>query len=99
MTLHVCALEIELVLPGCRTLKDKRARLRPILDRVRHRFPVALAEVDRQDDHQQAVLAFAAVSGTASMVTEQLDEIERLVWAAADVEVGAAHRFWLDTER
>ncbi|MBT5579327.1 MAG: DUF503 family protein, partial [Acidimicrobiaceae bacterium] len=41
--MHVLALKIELRLTACRSLKDKRAVLRPIIDGIRNRFTVAVA--------------------------------------------------------
>ena len=41
----VLALAVELHLPACRSLKDRRAVVRPILDGARHRFRVSAAEV------------------------------------------------------
>jgi len=40
----------ELRLPGVRSLKEKRSRIRPVTDRVRHRHHLSVAEVDRQDE-------------------------------------------------
>ncbi|MEZ5167144.1 MAG: DUF503 domain-containing protein [Acidimicrobiales bacterium] len=52
--MHVLAAEIDLRVPGSRSLKDKRSALRPILDGLRHRHPVAAAEVDHLDEWQRA---------------------------------------------
>ncbi|WP_414482215.1 DUF503 domain-containing protein, partial [Limnochorda sp.] len=41
--------EIRLLLPGPRSLKEKRRILRSLLDRLRARYPVAVAEVGDQD--------------------------------------------------
>ncbi len=52
----------ELHIHGSQSLKEKRAVLRRIKDRTRARHNVSVAEVDHQDLHQRAVLAFAAVA-------------------------------------
>ena len=97
--MHVQALSMDLHLPHCRSLKDKRSALRPIIDGVDHRFPVAVAEVDHQDRWQRARIGVAAVSGSARQVVEIIDEVERFVWSRPDIEVGAVERSWLEIDR
>jgi hypothetical protein len=87
---------LRLHLPQVRSLKDKRAVLRPILEGCRHRFSVATAEVGLQDLWQSAELGVAAVASTPRHVTEVLDAVERFVWSFPEVEVVSAERFWLE---
>lgn len=92
--MHVAVLDVELHLPQVRSLKEKRALVRPILDGSRVRFQVAAAEVSAQDRWQLARLAFAAVSSSARHTTEVLDAVERFVWSFPEVEVVSSERFW-----
>jgi len=94
----VLAGRFDLRLPGTRSLKDKRARIRPIVDRVRHRHHLSVAEVDRQDDLGRAVIEVAVVASSPGHATEVLDGIERLVWSAEGVEVISVGRFWLEAD-
>jgi len=94
----VLAGRFDLRLPGTRSLKDKRARIRPIVDRVRHRHHLSVAEVDRQDDLGRAVIEVAVVASSPGHATEVLDGIERLVWSAEGVEVISVERFWLEAD-
>ncbi|MGI9603980.1 MAG: DUF503 domain-containing protein [Acidimicrobiales bacterium] len=96
--MHVQALHMDLHLPSCRSLKAKRAVLRPIIEGIDHRFPVAVAEVDHQDLWQRAAVGVAAVSGTHRQVEEILDEVERFVWSRPDIEVGRAERTWMEVD-
>ena len=92
----VLAGRFDLRLAGTRSLKDKRARIRPVIDRIRHRHHLSVAEVDRQDDPGRAVIEVAVVSSSPAHATEVLDGVDRLVWAADGMEVIAAERRWLD---
>ena len=94
--MHVGAIELDLHIPDSRSLKAKRAVVRPILVGVRHRFSVAAAEVDHHDQWQRAALGVAAVAGTVSHVTDVLDQVERFVWAQPGIEVLSAERSWLE---
>lgn len=60
---RVGLLTLEFSLPGASSLKEKRARLRPVLEHLRRDFPLSVAEVALQDDWDRAVVA-AAVVGT-----------------------------------
>jgi uncharacterized protein len=92
--LHAAALSVELHLPQCRSLKQKRASLRPIIEGCRNRFGVAAAEVGKQDLWQAAELAVATVASTPRHVAEVLDSVERFVWSFPDVEVISCERVW-----
>ncbi len=89
-------LEVDLHFPSARSLKSKRALLKPLLEGLRRRFAVAVAEVDHQDLWQRAGVAVTAVSSSASHLTEVLDACERFVWSHPEVEVVACERKWLD---
>ncbi|MHB1854405.1 MAG: DUF503 domain-containing protein [Acidimicrobiales bacterium] len=95
---HVAALRVELHIPESRSLKSKRAVVKPILEGTRRRFHVAAAEVDHQDQWQRASLGMAVVSSTVSHAEEILDEVERFVWSHPDVEVLEVERRWLERE-
>lgn len=97
--MHVLAMRMELRFPGSRSLKEKRSRLRPILDGGRHRFRVAMSEVDHQDTWQLAAIGVAAVSASPTKLSELVDEVERFVWSFPDVEVLDATRDWLELDR
>jgi uncharacterized protein YlxP (DUF503 family) len=93
--MHVASLTIELHIPAARSLKEKRATIRPIVEGARRRFAVAAAEVDGQDLWHRATLGMAAVSGSYSHANQVLDAAERFVWSFPEVEVTAARRAWI----
>lgn len=97
--MHVLASELDLRLPGCRSLKDKRSVLRPILDGLANRHPVAVAEVDHLDMWQRGAIGIAAVSGTPGQVSQLIDEAERFVWSFPEIEVLDTHHTWLEDDR
>ena len=89
-------MEIDLHLPACRSLKAKRAVLRPIVEGLRSRFRVSVAEVGDQDLWQRAKIGVAVVGGTTSRVENVMDEIERWIWAQPGVEVLSMDRTWME---
>lgn len=63
--LFVALGEVELHLPGARSLKDKRQDLRSLLERLRARFTVLVVECDHQDLHQRAGVALSSLASDA----------------------------------
>ncbi|MBI1845786.1 MAG: DUF503 domain-containing protein [Candidatus Rokubacteria bacterium] len=71
---------VELHLPEVGSLKGKRHVLKGLIERVRQRFEVAVAEVDHHDMWQRATIAVACVSHDSrhanEVVSKALDFIE-----------------------
>jgi hypothetical protein len=91
-------MSVELHIPEARSLKDKRAAIRPILDTARARYRVAISEVGYQDLHQRALLEVAAVASAEHVVTDTLDAVERMVWSLGGSEVVRTRRRWLEDD-
>lgn len=85
--MHAAAVCFELRVPESRSLKAKRAAVRPIVDGLRHRFHVSVAEVDHQDTWQRAAIGVAVVASSGRHLEEVLDSVERFVAGAPDVEL------------
>ena len=66
---------MRLVVRGSRSLKDKRQAVRSIKDRIAELFPVAIAEVDDQDNWQSIVLGVAAVGNEGPHVQSMLQKV------------------------
>ena len=60
MIVGVCTLELNI--PTANSLKDKRQVVKSIVARLRNEFNVSVAEVDRLDSWQTAVIAAVTVS-------------------------------------
>jgi len=73
----------ELHLAACQSLKDKRAVLKSLKDRLHHRFNVSVAETAHQELWQRAELTAAVVSTDRRHAESVLREADRLV-AGAD---------------
>lgn len=96
--MHAAALSFDLHIPHSRSLKTKRACIRPIVDGLRHRFHVSVAEVGYQDQWQRSAIAVALVGSSEHQVRDVIDTIERFVYAAADIEVLSIDVSWLESE-
>ena len=73
-------------LPACASLKEKRGRLKPLLNRLQREFNISVAEMERQDMWQEAVIACAMVNSDASYVQWSLQKVAK--WVEANWEDG-----------
>ena len=96
--MYVLALDLDLHLPSCGSLKAKRAVLRPMIEGCRHRFGADVAEVAHQDMWQRAGVGIAVVAASAGHAEQRMDAIERWIWSGPDYEVSRAERHWLELE-
>jgi len=92
---HVAVVQLELHIPTSRSLKEKRAVLRPIVEGIRHRFQISVAEVGYQDKWQRALIGMAVVSDSYGHAVEVVDNVERWVWSKPDVEVTRFDTEWV----
>ena len=95
--MHAAAACFDLHVSQSRSLKAKRAAIRPIVDGLRHRFPVSVAEVDHQDQWQRAAIGVAVIGSSEHQVRDVLASVERFVVAAADIELIDVETAWLES--
>ena len=78
--MHVGLCLVRLQLPENSSLKDKRAIIRPLTERLRRRFNIAIAEVDQMDSWHEAALGLVCVSTDArhanSVLSQAVEYIE-----------------------
>jgi uncharacterized protein YlxP (DUF503 family) len=86
-------LHLDVHLPGCRSLKEKRGRLARVLNRLRKRHPVAVAEVGDQDVWGRAGLAAVTLSSDHALAARILEGVTQTLLDDADIEL-----LWHETE-
>ncbi|MFN2608585.1 MAG: DUF503 domain-containing protein [Acidimicrobiales bacterium] len=92
--MHVGVVRFELHVPQSRSLKEKRAVVKPIVEGIRHRFSLSVAEVAHQDTWQRAAIGVAVVSPSHAQAVEVLESVERWVWSRPGIEVASTERQW-----
>jgi uncharacterized protein YlxP (DUF503 family) len=83
----VALARLSLYIPHSHSLKEKRAVVRRLVDRMQARFNLHMAEVGGQDTWQRAVLGFALVGGDAQKVSQLADEVLRAIESMAEGEL------------
>lgn len=72
-------LNIGLLIPEARSLKDKRRVVKSLKDQLRNRFNCSVAETDHHDLWQRAQVSIVVVSNESAHANTQLNEIFRFV--------------------
>ncbi|MEK7216538.1 MAG: DUF503 domain-containing protein [Chloroflexota bacterium] len=77
--MHVGVCRLVLRMPENGSLKDKRQVMRSLMERVRNRFHVAVAEVDAQDRWDIGVLGVANVSNNRQHTEAALNQVVEFI--------------------
>ena len=80
-------LTVILSIPGANSLKDKRQVLKSLLDNIRNRFGVSIAEVDDNDTWRRATIGVACVSNDNAVANRVLDKVADYVESNPTVSV------------
>jgi uncharacterized protein YlxP (DUF503 family) len=72
-------LTIKIHLPGCSSLKEKRRRLKPLINRLHREFNISVAEIDHLDVWQTSMIACALVSNDHRHTQRCLQSVVRWV--------------------
>lgn len=94
----VGTLVADLLLGDVRSLKQKRAVVRPIVAELRRSFEVAAAETGSLDVHRRSEIAIAVVSSSHAHASDVLDRCERMIAGRPEIELLAARRRVLDDD-
>jgi len=93
--LKACLLRMQLYFSGCRSLKEKRRRVKGLRARIGRAVNVAVCESDHQDAHQRSEWSVIAAAADAVVVERILADVERTVEYSVDAELVGAQREWL----
>lgn len=73
--MYVGVARVVLLIHGAFSLKDKRAVVKKVKDRVRSRYNVSIAEVGSNDTWNQAEIGISMVSNDHRYVNSNLDKV------------------------
>jgi len=85
--MHIGTCVIELLIRESQSLKDKRRVIKSIKDRARNQFNVSIAEVEKLNNRQEAMLGIACVSNDSKHANSVVSNVLNLVEGSRSVEV------------
>jgi hypothetical protein len=72
-------LRVHLLLSGCKSLKEKRGRLQPLLKRLHQEYNVSVAELDLQDTWQESVVGCALINNNPRLIHSTFEKIKKSI--------------------
>jgi len=75
----IAVLTVQLNLPGCNSLKQKRSTLKRLINQLQRGFNLSVAELDRLDDRDSAVIACASLSNDPTHSRQVLQNAIRFI--------------------
>lgn len=85
-------LQFELLVPGAESLKDKRAVVRSVRDKLSRELRISVAEVGNHDNHQVAMMGAALVATDGPRAHELLDKVWNRLKELRDGQIGSVRR-------
>ncbi len=77
----LATLTVHLHLPTCASLKEKRGRIKPLMSRLRREFNISVAEMDLQDQWQEAVIGCAMIGSGRGNLEAAMQSVAKWVEA------------------
>ncbi len=77
MKAYVGVFTARLETPWARSLKEKRAVIKPVMERIKARFPVSAARLDGLNEHGWERVGFSVIGAEAEWVSGVLAAVER----------------------
>jgi len=93
--LFVGICRLELLLAECSSLKDKRQVIRSLIERLKNRFNISIAEVDFQDTWQRTKIAMAIVSSARNPAEIELQKALKFIDSFPEIERTITDIEWL----
>jgi uncharacterized protein YlxP (DUF503 family) len=75
----VACARVTLMIPGNDSLKGKRKVVKSLVEKVRHRFDAAAAEVEDHDLWQKAQIGLALVGNDSQVLSSRLQQIMKFM--------------------
>jgi uncharacterized protein YlxP (DUF503 family) len=69
------------------SLKEKRMVVRSIIQKLKNKFNISVAEVDEQDIHQTIVIGIAGICGTSSQLDSTMEHIITFIECNTEAEI------------
>jgi uncharacterized protein YlxP (DUF503 family) len=85
--MKVLLLKVTLRASWVHSLKEKRMVVKSIVQRLKNKFNLSVAEVAEQDIHQIIVIGIAAICGSSAQVDSTMENVINFVEGNTDAEI------------
>ena len=70
-----------------KSLKEKRAVLKSLIERTKHKFNISIAEVERMDSHKHIVIGFACVTNDKRLADNIIQNVVHFIECNTDARM------------
>jgi uncharacterized protein YlxP (DUF503 family) len=88
------ALKVECIIYDASSLKEKRAVLQRVIDRLKNRYNIAVSETNYQDLWQRTEISIVAVSSNRVIVEKELNSALRMMDSFPEIETTITTYEW-----
>lgn len=85
--------KIKFRLYNIHSLKEKRTIVKSILQRIKNKFNISIAEIDLNDSHDWAEIGFSITGNDARVVNSKLDKVMNM---ADDLGLAVIFDTWIE---
>lgn len=85
--MKILLMRVKLRASWVHSLKEKRMVVQSIIQKLKNKFNISVAEVDEQDIHQTIVIGMAGVCGSSSQVSSTMENIIAFIESNTDAEI------------
>lgn len=85
--MRILIMKITLRASWVHSLKEKRMVVKSIVQKLKNKFNISVAEIDQQDIHKSIVIGIAAICGTSSQADSVMENIINFVECNSDAEI------------
>lgn len=78
---------VTLRIPWASSLKEKRMVIKSLMDRMKNKFNISVAEVEEQDNHKIAVIGFACVTNETAHANSIIDKVMNFIEDNTEAEI------------
>ncbi len=76
---HVGLLTVQIFLPHSHSLKEKRKIIKSVVEKVRSRFNVSIAEIEYHDKWQRCTLGLVIIANNSGRVEQSLEGVFQFI--------------------
>jgi uncharacterized protein YlxP (DUF503 family) len=87
MQMIIGLLTLDLLIPPCGSLKEKRTTIKSIKDKIRNKYNVSIAEIDFQDKWQRARIAVVQVGNDYQYIEKNLNSVFKIIDTYGIIEI------------
>lgn len=85
--MKILVMKVTLRASWVHSLKEKRMIVKSIVQRLKNKFNISVAEVEEQDIHQTIVIGISGICGTSTQVDSTMENVITFIECNTDAEI------------